>query len=206
MAQRRKPEIRARIVAAAQVVFAAHGYQDAKMATIAEEAELSAGNLYRYFKGKAELFDAVIDPDFVHRFDTLLEARVEALTSDAQALMPAATTQLDAERLLGFWVEHRLRVVILLDRAQGSRHANYGDRFVERLVAMTTRHLERRRGGGPLPEVVSLTLDTIFHTSRRAVVTILERYDEPEDIRRGFEAFWSFQLPGLAAFEAWVTR
>ncbi len=202
MVQQLKPEIRARILDAARTVFAAYGYKDAKMAQIADEAGLSAGNLYRYFKGKSALFEAVVPPSFEHTFDELLQARVRALgTLDRDGGMTTAQTR--ASELLAFWIEHRLEVVILLDRAQGSRYGEYGERFVERLVDMTHDHLRDRLGADP-PEVVRFTLRNIFHTSRRSVVSILETYEDPTDIERAFEAFWSFQLTGLAGFEEWV--
>ena len=201
--QRPKPQVRARILAAAEVVFAAHGFADAKMASIAEEAEVSAGNLYRYFKGKRELFEAVVTPQFVRRFETLLERRVAALASLHR---PNAADSSDAAgEMLAFWIEHRLRVVILLDRSAGSPHAAFGQRFVERLVKLTFAHLESSGTQSP-PEPTALILENVFQTSRRTIVSILERYEDAAEIQRAFAAFWSFQLPGLAGLEAWVKQ
>jgi TetR/AcrR family transcriptional regulator, transcriptional repressor of aconitase len=52
---------REEIVAAAATVFARKGLRGARMADIAEEANLTAGALYRYFPGKDELLRAVFD-------------------------------------------------------------------------------------------------------------------------------------------------
>lgn len=204
MAQRLKSEVRERILAAAQTVFAAQGFRAAKMADIASEANLSAGNLYRYFGGKEALFHEVIEPEFVARFERLLERRVRSLSNLEEGL--ADDAQAVAEEMLSFWIEHRLQVVVLLDRCDGSQYEGFGERFVARLVALTSEHLERRLEGAALPDLVPFTLTNVFHTSRRSVVSILETYSNPEEIRAAFAAFWSFQLAGLAGLQRWVLR
>jgi TetR/AcrR family transcriptional regulator len=52
--------VRARILAAAERRFAAHGYRRTGVAEIAREAGLAAGTLYRYFASKEDVFRAVV--------------------------------------------------------------------------------------------------------------------------------------------------
>lgn len=57
--ERREREGKARltsIIAAAENVFAEHGYHQARMDDIAEAAELAKGTLYYYFKSKDEIY------------------------------------------------------------------------------------------------------------------------------------------------------
>jgi AcrR family transcriptional regulator len=51
---------RARILAAAEDRFAAHGYRRTGIGEIAHDAGVAAGTLYRYFENKEEIFRAVI--------------------------------------------------------------------------------------------------------------------------------------------------
>lgn len=51
---------RARVLAAAREEFAAHGFRDAKVDTIAERAELTRGAVYSNFPGKRALYFAVL--------------------------------------------------------------------------------------------------------------------------------------------------
>ena len=198
MPQILKPEVRDRIVAAAEVVFAADGYDKATMAGIAREAGVSTGNVYRYFRGKQALFEHLLDSSFVEQFERLLDARVGALAGvDLHALSEDALAADDA--MLRFWIDHRLRIVVLLDRAEGSRHAAFGDRFVRRLVELATDQLACRGD-----ELVELTLHNVFQASRRAVVAVRERYEDEAAIRTAFAAFRSFQLAGLEGFKQWV--
>lgn len=57
-----KKEIREKIIAAAIEEFKEHGYSDASIRNIANNAEISLGNVYRYFTNKEALYFAVINP------------------------------------------------------------------------------------------------------------------------------------------------
>lgn len=58
---RRRPEARpAEILAAALEVFAARGFQGARLDEVAKRAGVSKGALYLYFETKADLFRAVV--------------------------------------------------------------------------------------------------------------------------------------------------
>ncbi|MFK3650445.1 TetR/AcrR family transcriptional regulator [Lysobacter enzymogenes] len=52
---------RERILVAAQQCFVVHGFHAASMANIAETAGMSAGLIYRYFKGKNDIILAIIE-------------------------------------------------------------------------------------------------------------------------------------------------
>ena len=204
MPQTRKPEVRARIVDAAARELAAAGYRGTTVASIARRAALSAGNVYRYFEGKEALFHAVVDDVFVERFDALLEARVAALLElDSLPALdaPAAERQ---EDLLAFWVANRHRVIIVLDRCEGTRLEGFGARFVDRLVQLTLQKLRRRRA--ELPEHVHFVLQSLFDGTRRTIVAILEHQRSEAEVRAAFATFWAYQLAGLAGLEEGVTR
>jgi len=203
MAQRLKDHVREQITQAALEVFAAEGYQGAKVSAIASRAGLSTGNIYRYFRGKDALFYSLVDDAFVARFEALLNARVSALAGldDVRQLDAAALAA--QQQMLAFMTTHRLALVILLDRCTGSRYETFGQAFVTRLVDLTLEHL-RARATTPLDDVVPFMLGEIFQTSRRALVAILENYTSEADIQHAFEAFWHFQLAGLAGFQQWA--
>lgn len=77
---------RAKLVAAAEEVFASAGYHDASIVKITERAGIGLGTFYLYFAGKQEIFDEVVDD---------LNARVrQAMTGAASA----AGSRLEAER------------------------------------------------------------------------------------------------------------
>jgi AcrR family transcriptional regulator len=55
------PERRARIVAGAEEIFIADGYEGASMSRIAASANVSKGTLYNYFPSKTALFAAFVE-------------------------------------------------------------------------------------------------------------------------------------------------
>jgi AcrR family transcriptional regulator len=203
MPQILKDEVRARILEAALEVFAARGYASATMAAVAERADLGTASLYRYYASKEELFDAVVPPDLAGRFEQLLERRVRSLAR--RGLGAAAGEEDDhGEEMLRFWIEHRLAVVILLDRAAGTAYAHFGERFVEQLVTTTLEQLRAVHPGLRVSAPARFVLVRIFENTRRALAAILEGHANERPLREAIEGFWSYQIPGLQGFAKWV--
>lgn len=73
------PEKRRRILAAAAVLFAERDFHEVKVDEIAEQADLSKGTIYLYFKNKEDLFYSIIQD----RTDELMARLNEAAAADA---------------------------------------------------------------------------------------------------------------------------
>lgn len=72
MAQILKEEFRKAIIDAAKKEFALKGYKNASMRSIAKNANMTVGNLYRYFKSKEEINLYIVAPTF-KKIDALLK-------------------------------------------------------------------------------------------------------------------------------------
>lgn len=203
MPQVLKEEVRQRIVTAALEVFAEQGFEGASMASIAERAGLGTATTYRYYAGKAELFEAAIPPDLARRFEALLERRVKGLARVALGGAPPAEGDA-SEEMLRFWIEHRLAVVVLLDRAGGTPYAQYGERFVWLLVSATLAQLRAQRPGLKVAPPERFVLQRIFEGTRGILAAILVEHASERALRDAIEAFWSYQIPGLRGFAQWV--
>ena len=203
MPQVLKEQVRARICAAALVVFAERGFTGASMNQIASQAEVATGNLYRYFPSKEELFAAVIRPEVARGLEVRLAQSVRALAHLAQG-GEAAHAGEAGEALLRFWIEHRLAVVILLDRSAGTPYAAYGERFVARLLRLTLAQLRAARPGRRVPASVRLVLTHVFENTRRTIAAILAASDDERVIREGIAAFRAYQIPGLQGLARWL--
>jgi AcrR family transcriptional regulator len=206
MAQTLKPELRARVLSAAEELFADAGYRGATMAAIAERAGMSTGNLYRYFSDKDALFYEVVSHEFAARFMRLLARRMKSLVQASDVTRLESEAQRDAEALLSFWVEHRLKVVIILDRAQGSRHEAFAEQFIEALMKPTVSKLAAGNASGQASPTVRFLLGNLFRNTVRMIVAILEAHLDEAQIRHAFSGFWSYQLAGMAGFEKWVSH
>ena len=58
--RRRESSTRGRILAAAERLFAEHGYNSVSMPTIAEDSGITAGAIYKHFDSKEDLFFEVV--------------------------------------------------------------------------------------------------------------------------------------------------
>jgi AcrR family transcriptional regulator len=205
MPQVLKPEIRTRILSAGLEVFASQGYLGATMNAIAEQAGLGAASLYRYFPSKAELFETAIPPELAAQFERLLQQRVRALAQQSAAAPFDPSHDYGAE-MLQFWLAHRLAVVVLLDRAQGSAYEHYGERFVSLLLKSTLEQIRSAGNHVQVTPAARLVLTRIFESTRTTLAAILAHSDNPRVLREAIEAFWSYQIPGLHGFARWVRK
>lgn len=203
MVQTRKPETHARVLAAAEQAFAEAGYEGATVAGIAQRAGVSTGNVYRYFESKDALFYEVLPDSFPATFLRLVRKRVRALARSADLTALDASARNEAEELLRFWIEHRRRVVILLDRSKGSRYEDFAAQLVKALMRPTLVKFQADRGV-PLTASTRFVLEQIFRNTVRTIVAILEAHEDEASIRDAFQGFWSYQLAGLAGFSKWV--
>jgi AcrR family transcriptional regulator len=197
MPQVLKPEVRERILGAALGLFAQRGVAGTTMNDIARGAGMAVANLYRYYASKEELFDAAIPREAVTRFEQLLERSVQAHAHIAG--LPRPRDEAAAGALLEFWIEQRLVVIVLLDRAQGSVHEAFAQRFVERLVALSIAEMRMAYPGIVVHREARLVLSQIFDNTRRMIAVLLESCLDAAAIRRAVAEFRSYQVAGLAA-------
>lgn len=198
MPQVLKPEVRERILAAALEAFARHGFAAATMSAIAHGADMAVANLYRYYASKEDLFAAAVPEAVVARFEQLLERSIHAHARLAG--LDGPSDEAAAEELLELWIEQRLVVVILLDRAQGSAQQGFAERFVARLLRVSLTEIRRAQPGAVVTREARLVLQQIFENTRRMIAVLLESCTEEAAIRRAVAAFRSYQVAGLGAF------
>jgi AcrR family transcriptional regulator len=194
MPQVLKDEVRARILDGALVVFARDGFDAATMTSIANAAGVGAASIYRYYESKDELFDAVITPELTKRFEKLLERRVSGL---ARQLLRGERVDDAGDEMLQFWIENRLAVVVLLDRAAGTKHAKYGERFIELLTKHTVSEMRAASPKLQLAQPQRFVLRAIFENTRRLLASLLEQHAKPAELRLAIQTFWSYQIAGM---------
>jgi AcrR family transcriptional regulator len=200
MPQVLKEEVRARILGAALAAFARSGFAATTMNAIARGAGMAVANLYRYYASKDELFAAAVPSELVEHFERLLGQSVHAHARLAGLAGPPRPADAGAAgKLLKFWIEHRLLVVILLDRAEGSVHESFGQRFVERLLALSIAEIRSAYPGVVVHREARLVLQQIFENTRRMIGVLLESCADERAIVRAVATFRSYQVGGLAA-------
>lgn len=112
-----KDEIRNSIHQAALKEFNEKGFKGASMRSIAEKSGIAAGNLYRYFKSKEDLFYTVISPAY-QKIIELTEEKYPGLNNSEEG---HKFVEHIANQLILINREYRVELMILLEGCHGTR-------------------------------------------------------------------------------------
>lgn len=197
MAQKLKEEVRRGIVDAAAAAFVDSGYQGATVANIARGAGIAVGNVYRYFSGKKEIYETVVSPEFAENFLALLHKRVKALRDFNNGTGLEDKVLSTQQQLLEFWIAHRLQVIIILDRSEGTAYANFSDEVSEILIELALAHAHELKTTPVTDSSLKFVLQIIFRNTTKTIVHILEHTDNEEEIRTLFALWGRYELDGL---------
>jgi len=118
-----KDDVKNKIVAAALAEFRQYGYLRSSMRRIAQAAGITAGNIYRYFTNKEELFDAIVGPTyakFLH-FNANLKREID-LSLSADAVVGIQYLRLIDQAIVELFKESSAELTILLNSSEGSKY------------------------------------------------------------------------------------
>ena len=197
MAQRLKEEVRARILAAGATIFAKKGYEVATLAEVANLCGMATSNIYKYFPNKNALLDAVVTPSIAARLLRLMRKRVRELRTFEAWSSAQDQRSTSAAELLSFWIEYRLQVLILFRPLGETRFRNVRSQFVTEMERLAVELMLSTRGPGAVSPECRFVLKALFANTADMIVSILDGFEEPEQIRAAFAAFWTYQLAGL---------
>ncbi|WP_250228547.1 TetR/AcrR family transcriptional regulator [Anaeropeptidivorans aminofermentans] len=138
-----------RIIESAKEEFLAHGFEKASLKVICEDAGVTTGALYKRYKGKEDLFCAVV-ADTVEALNNFVEKRssAKACTLSDNTLIKAWEMGESMLPWFQFLYEHHDGFVLLISGAGGTRYANFQHDFVETMTTKTYEYfLEAKRRG-----------------------------------------------------------
>ncbi|MCR4429678.1 MAG: TetR/AcrR family transcriptional regulator [Tepidanaerobacteraceae bacterium] len=181
-----KEEVRNNICRAAVDEFWKKGFCNASMRAIAKNAGITVGNLYRYFKDKEDLFNAVI-------FET--HARLIRYVKHNIGLMmnrPGKSFfEHMADTILAIRKENLRELIILFEGSRGTRYEN----VKEEVINMVEKFVNDEY----LPGIKGFTkgLDPfISHVIAsgfiEGLIMINKRYDDSCQLRRAISQFINF--------------
>ena len=139
-----------RILNSAKKVFLTHGFQNASLKEICEDAGITTGALYKRYKGKEALFRAVVE-DTVAALDDFVEQRSAANVSALSDDSLVKAWDMDEKNTLEyfqFFYEHHDGFILLLKCAEGTAYSNFQHDWVEKMTVKTYEYfLEARKRG-----------------------------------------------------------
>ena len=124
-----------RLLASAEAEFNKNGFIKAELKTICENAGITTGALYKRYKGKEELFCAVVE-GIVSELNDFVESRSDidfsALSND-EIIASWTMTYESFIPMFRLLYDNRITFVLLIDKAAGTRYENFNHEFVTKL-------------------------------------------------------------------------
>lgn len=124
-----------RLLASAEAEFNKNGFIKAELKTICENAGITTGALYKRYKGKEELFCAVVD-GIVSELNDFVENRSDidySALSNAEIIASWTMTYESFIPMFRLLYDNRITFVLLIDKAAGTRYENFNHEFVTKL-------------------------------------------------------------------------
>lgn len=139
-----------RILESAKQEFLALGFEKASLKHICEQAKVTTGALYKRYRGKEDLFCAVVK-DTVSDLQNIVEEKssVDLNAMSDEALIKA--WDMDVDYMMWwfrFLYDRHDGFVLLLKCAEGTSYSNFQHDWVEAMTAATNAYYQeaRRRG------------------------------------------------------------
>lgn len=159
---------RADIIAAASVVFGEKGFQGAQVAEIATTAEVSLNSVYALFKGKEELYEAVLH-DAAATIRDEVQEKAETLADPAAQLLSIIDTLFacfdNHRHLLRIYARTTGGLPWRVREALGEDSLRVLQEFTAWLVEVAQRAEKEGRISGVDPETLAFSLIGTITTS-----------------------------------------
>lgn len=147
--QTKKKQTEARLLKAARQEFLQNGYARANLRAICKAAGVTTGAFYFSFPNKEALLAAILDPLIAE-----YQAMIRALAlREEQA--PDTADENEAA-IIQFYAAHREEAIILLEKADGSRYANFRDTLEAQMREAFRSYYVRFLGAEPDPELIRI--------------------------------------------------
>lgn len=203
MAQILKESVREQILNAAERLFARLSYKQATMGMIAKEAGMATGNIYKYFPNKDALFYSIVTPEFVKELGSLTSDRVYALNQPEKLSELNSITDQEAGKLLQFWIENRLKVIILLSGSQGSDYEGFCEGYVQSMFEQSITLIPELQPQLEDNKFFLFTFRNQLLDTANGVVSILKKFENGDEITEAFSSSWAYHHAGIQALIQW---
>ncbi len=163
----RDTSIDQKLLESARKEFSKKGFLQAELKTICDNAGVTTGAVYKRYKGKEELFCAVVK-DTVEMLDGFVTVRSNQVFSKMSDKEVYNTWIMDEKFMLElFKMLWKIRddFVLLLERSAGTVYENYGHEFALRMTDAYMQYYEEAKKRGMVKAEISRTEMHVLCTS-----------------------------------------
>ncbi|MDF2539894.1 MAG: transcriptional regulator [Herbinix sp.] len=122
-----KEEVKNNIITAAVQEFMDKGYHEASMRTIAANAGIALGNVYRYFQSKDDLFNQIVEPAYT-KFTSMVFELYEYHDPVPEIRLLAESI---TDKIMEFFDKYQTELLILIDKSKGSKYENVKEDLIK---------------------------------------------------------------------------
>jgi hypothetical protein len=198
MAQYKKDDIKKKIDAAALRIFAEKGYAGSSISDIAKKAQVSVGNIYRYYKSKDDIFYSIIPADFSERLKNVLLSKISyARDAVSGRDMASGPFSLINEEFIGFIALNREIMLILFMGAGGTKFGAVKDEAIDYLIKTVKENYSGQDNEVIFDERNDYVVRSIYMKLIEMIMDILKVSDTLPEIKRSLNIINSYHLFGV---------
>lgn len=163
------PVINSRLFESAKTEFLEKGYQNASLQDICKNAGVTTGALYKRYKGKEELFGAVVAP-VIKNLDSYLETETksefEFLKRDKLVTLYNYESRVrHNKKTLNFFYDNFDGMRLLLCCSQGTAYESYFHNFIKQITIQTALFMREAHKQNPAIKLIEMEELHIFETA-----------------------------------------
>ncbi|WP_256704523.1 TetR/AcrR family transcriptional regulator [Paenibacillus peoriae] len=186
------------IESAALKVFFRKGFVDAKMSDIADEIQISVGNIYTYFKNKKELFYSVVPPSLV---DYLKNVLVESIYIDNQTFFEETNNEKKSaivQEQINLLTQYSMQIVIIFEKNKGTIYSDAKKELIDLMIETKKPYLKKNYKRNEIgTDENMILLNIIANNVIHMTLDLLKRDMSADSRKRVFEALSLYRLHGL---------
>ena len=147
-----------RLLSAAKEEFLKKGFEKASLAEICKAAGVTTGALYKRYKGKEELFCALVSDTVrdMEEYVSVIENTDLAGFTDQELYDSFSLNPETNRRWLRFLYDHREGFTLLIRCAAGTRYGNFHQDWTEKMNALDYKYYQEARERGLTAKDMSL--------------------------------------------------
>lgn len=196
--QAKKDEVKKEIESAALKVFFRKGFVDAKMSDIADEIQISVGNIYTYFKNKKELFYSVVPPSLVEYLKNVL---VESIHIDNQTFFEETNNEKKSaivQEQINLLTQYSMQIVIIFEKNKGTIYSDAKKELIDLMIETKKPYLKKNYKRYEIgTDENMILLNIIANNVIHMTLDLLKRDMSADSRKRVFEALSLYRLHGL---------
>lgn len=199
MAQYKKSEIKQQIDDAALSVFAEKGYENTKVSDIAKKANVSVGNIYRYYNSKDELFYSIIPQEFIDSIEKLLFCKLTiGKEGGLESYRNSAGYMLISEQFIRYLIQNRQRFIILAQSGKNTRYENFRNQLVKFLIDTVMENLvDSEKIKTQYGESILSGLNIIFNNLVNMILDVLKQENSDTGAENTLKLINKYHVSGI---------